>query len=164
MRTAPSRRSTAIRPSVPGRAADPLAPLSVQFTSGTTSRPKAVLWTHANGLWGAQVCAQHEDLRPDDIHQIQLPLFHTNAQAYSILATLWAGGTAVVVPRFSASRFWDIAVRNRCTWTSLVLFCIKALRDREVPPEHFFRLWGASVCSRRPRTRASGSSRSAGGG
>ncbi len=32
----------------PRRATDPLAPCSVQYTSGTTSRPKAVLWTHAN--------------------------------------------------------------------------------------------------------------------
>src|SRR4051794_29760650 len=38
----------------PGRSADPLAPCSVQYTSGTTSRPKAVLWTHANALWGAK--------------------------------------------------------------------------------------------------------------
>src|SRR3954447_16451768 len=31
----------------PRRAIDPPAPCSVQYTSGTTSRPKAVLWTHA---------------------------------------------------------------------------------------------------------------------
>jgi carnitine-CoA ligase len=31
----------------PRRAPDPLAPCSVQYTSGTTSRPKGVLWTHA---------------------------------------------------------------------------------------------------------------------
>src|SRR5580704_4128250 len=30
----------------PHRPIDPLAPCSVQYTSGTTSRPKAVLWTH----------------------------------------------------------------------------------------------------------------------
>src|SRR3954454_10686941 len=41
----------------PRRAADPFAPCSVQYTSGTTSRPKAVLWTHANALWGAKINA-----------------------------------------------------------------------------------------------------------
>ena len=46
----------------PRRATDPLAPCSVQYTSGTTSRPKAVLWTHANALWGAKVNAAHQDL------------------------------------------------------------------------------------------------------
>lgn len=47
----------------PRRAADPYASCSVQYTSGTTSRPKAVLWTHANALWGAKINAVHQDLR-----------------------------------------------------------------------------------------------------
>src|SRR5690606_40381972 len=84
---------------LPARPHDPMAPFSVQYTSGTTSRPKGVLWTHANALWGARVNAAHQDLRPDDVHMVTLPLFHTNAQAYSMLATLWAGATAVVNPR-----------------------------------------------------------------
>lgn len=131
----------------PVRAADPLAPLSVQFTSGTTSRPKAVLWNHANGLWGARMCALHEDLRDTDVHLIHLPLFHTNALNYSLLATLWAGGTAVVLPRFSGSRFWDVSVRHGCTWTSVVPFCSRALLDHAVPAEHQYRLWGNAFCS-----------------
>lgn len=132
--------------SVPGRPCDPLAPFSVQYTSGTTSRPKGVLWTHANALWGARVNAEHEDLRADDVHQVFLPLFHTNAQAYSVLATLWAGGTAVLQPRFSASRFWPVALAHGCTWSSMVPFCLRALMDRDVPADHRFRLWGNGVC------------------
>ena len=97
----------------PRRATDPLAPCSVQYTSGTTSRPKAVLWTHANALWGAKINAAHEDLQQGDMHQTYLPLFHTNALAYSMLATLWVGATCVIQPRFSASRFWDVALRAR---------------------------------------------------
>ena len=131
----------------PGRVADPLANLSVQFTSGTTSRPKAVLWNHANGLWGARMCALQEDLRATDVHLIHLPLFHTNALLYSLLASMWAGGTAVVLPRFSTSRFWDISLRNKCTWTSLVPFCSRALLDVEVPAEHHYRMWGNAFCS-----------------
>jgi crotonobetaine/carnitine-CoA ligase len=130
----------------PRRPADPYASCSVQYTSGTTSRPKAVLWTHANALWGAKVNAAHQDLRPDDTHQIYLPLFHTNALAYSMLATLWVGGTAVIQPRFSASRFWRTALEHRCTWTSLVPFCVKALMEHDVPRAHHFRLWGSAIC------------------
>jgi len=124
---------------------DPLAPCSVQFTSGTTSRPKAVLWTHANALWGARINAAHESLRPDDVHLVFLPLFHTNAQAYSVLACLWVGATAVLQPRFSASRFWPVSLAQRCTWTSLVPFCVKALMQQDVPPQHHYRLWGSAV-------------------
>ena len=131
----------------PRRPTDPYAPCSVQYTSGTTSRPKAVLWTHANALWGAKVNATHEDLRPDDIHLVHLPLFHTNALAYSMLAALWAGATAVIQPRFSASRFWRVAAEHRATWTSVVQFCVKALLEHEIPKQHTFRLWGNAFCS-----------------
>jgi crotonobetaine/carnitine-CoA ligase len=130
----------------PRRARDPAASVGVQYTYGTTARPKGVLWTHANALWGAKVNAQHEDLRPEDIHLVYLPLFHTNAQAYSVLATLWVGGTAVVQPRFSSSRFWSVAARHRCTWSSTIPFCTRALLEVERPTSHSFRLWGSGVC------------------
>ncbi|MEI8304547.1 MAG: AMP-binding protein [Burkholderiales bacterium] len=130
---------------LPARPHDPLAPFSVQYTSGTTSRPKGVLWTHANALWGARINATHEGLRADDIHMVTLPLFHTNAQAYSMLATLWAGATAVVNPRFSASRFWPVSLEEGCTWASVIGFIPRALMDQPVP-EHRYRLWGTGVC------------------
>lgn len=130
----------------PRRPADPFAPCSVQYTSGTTSRPKAVLWTHANALWGAKVNAAHQDLHANDVHQTYLPLFHTNALAYSMLSSLWVGATCVIQPRFSASRFWTVAAEHRCTWTSTIPFCMKALLDREIPKQHTFRLWGTAVC------------------
>jgi crotonobetaine/carnitine-CoA ligase len=130
----------------PHRAPDPLVPCSVQYTSGTTSRPKAVLWTHANALWGAKVNASHQDLHQGDVHQTYLPLFHTNALAYSMLASLWVGATCVVQPRFSARRFWSAALAHGCTWTSTIPFCMKALLEHEIPKQHQFRLWGSAIC------------------
>lgn len=130
---------------LPARPHDPLAPFSVQYTSGTTSRPKGVLWTHANALWGARINATHQALTRDDVHLVTLPLFHTNAQAYSMLATLWAGGTAVVQPRFSASRWWPVSLEERCTWASIVPFVTRALMDQEVPAHHY-RMWGNGIC------------------
>jgi crotonobetaine/carnitine-CoA ligase len=134
----------------PRRATDPLAPCSVQYTSGTTSRPKAVLWTHANALWGAKVNASHQDLHAGDVHQTYLPLFHTNALAYSMLASLWVGATCVIQPRFSARRFWSVALEHGCTWTSTIPFCMKALLEQEIPKQHQFRLWGTAVCDPPP--------------
>ncbi len=119
----------------PRRATDPQAACSVQYTSGTTSRPKAVLWTHANALWGAKVNAAHQDLHQGDVHQTYLPLFHTNALAYSMLASLWVGASCVIQPRFSASRFWSVALEHGCTWTSTIPFCMKALLEHEIPEE-----------------------------
>ena len=120
---------------------DPKRNLSVQFTSGTTSRPKAVLWTHANGLWAGKISAQHMRLRHDDVTLIYMPLFHTNAQGYSMLATHWSGGTIVIQPRFSSSRFWNICSQYKVTWASMIPFAFKALMSQPVP-KHQMRFWG----------------------
>jgi crotonobetaine/carnitine-CoA ligase len=125
---------------------DPMAPFAIQYTSGTTARPKAVLWTHANFLWGARVSATHEDLHGDDVHLITLPLFHTNAQVYSLAAALWAGATSVLQPKFSASRFWPVSLKWGCTWASMVPFCLKALAGQPVPPDHRYRFFGNGIC------------------
>jgi crotonobetaine/carnitine-CoA ligase len=123
-----------------------LDPATIQYTSGTTARPKGVVWTHANVLWGAQVSATHEGLTGDDVHLIHLPLFHTNALIYSVLASMWSGASFVLQPRFSASRFWDVSARNGCTWASMVGYCYKALSAYEVPKKHSYRLWGSGAC------------------
>lgn len=129
----------------PPRTPDAMANLGIQFTSGTTSRPKAVLWTHANAVWGAEINALHMRLAPDDITLCFLPLFHTNAQSYSMLATLWVGGTMVFQPKFSASRFWDISLKHKVTWASMIPFCFKALMAQETPGEHFYKFWGVGA-------------------
>lgn len=129
----------------PLRAPDPMARVGIQYTSGTTSRPKGVVWTHANALWGGKLCALHEDLRQSDVHLTYLPLFHTNAQSYSVLAALWVGATVVLQPRFSASRFWSVSQKHHCTWTSMVPFCVRALMGQEKPKSHSYRYWGNGI-------------------
>lgn len=121
---------------------DPLAFNSVQYTSGTTSRPKGVLWTHANALWGARSNAQVCTIRADDIGHVFLPLYHTNALSYSHLGTLWAGATIVLQPRFSASRYWDCVLAHKCTWGIQIPFSLKALMSHPIPEKHYFTRWG----------------------
>ena len=129
-------------PELPERPAEAMLPMSVQYTSGTTSRPKGVLWTHANGLWGARTNAVVCSVRPEDIGHAFLPLFHTNALCYSHLSTLWAGATIVLQPRFSASRYWSCVVEHRCTWGIHIPFSLKALLAQPVPRDHAFTRWG----------------------
>ncbi|GGC88058.1 AMP-binding protein [Chelatococcus reniformis] len=125
----------------PRRAPEPLLANSVQYTSGTTSRPKGVVWTHANALWSGRTTTAHAGLTEQDVHLVHLPLFHTAALGYSMLGTLWSGGTAVLMPRFSASRFWDVAVRHRCTWTFALGFHLRALGSLPAPENHCFAFW-----------------------
>ncbi len=129
--------------SLPALPRDPQRNLAIQFTSGTTSRPKATLWTHANGLWGGRSMAMNLRLRSDDVTLIYMPLFHANAQI-TLLSTLWTGGTAVIHPKFSASRFWDTCVRHGVTWVSMIPFAFKALRGRPVPDHKVRVLMGLS--------------------
>ena len=107
----------------------------MQYTSGTTSRPKAVLWTHANALWGAKVNAAHQDLHHGDVHQTYLPLFHTNALAYSMLACLWVGAACVDPAAVSASRFWNVRCQLHLDLDDSVLHEGAAgARDPQKPP------------------------------
>src|SRR5262249_52961914 len=66
-------------------------PLAVLYTSGTTSRPKGVLVTHAAYLHVGDVVAGHVRVRNDDRMLVVLPLFHGNAQYYSTMSALVSG-------------------------------------------------------------------------
>jgi crotonobetaine/carnitine-CoA ligase len=99
--------------------AGPLDVASVMYTSGTTSRPKGVLVTHANYLYAGEVVAQHLRLRPEDRWLIVLPLFHANAQYYSTMSALVTGASVAVIERFSASRWGAQAARHGATVASL---------------------------------------------
>ncbi len=123
-------------------APDPLAPMNVQYTSGTTARPKGVVWTHANALWAARVNALHHGLRADDCHLVYQPLFHANALGGATLPSLWVGGRIVLTPKWSTSRFWDISLRHRCTWLLLMGLSARALEGLEVPAGHSYRRFG----------------------
>jgi crotonobetaine/carnitine-CoA ligase len=122
-------------------ATDAASPASIMFTTGTTSKPKGVVWTNANVLWGARFSAQIYGLRPDDVSIVSLPLFHVVGLCWSFLPVLWAGGTVVLQPKFSASRFWPTALEYKATIASQILFTTMALQNLEPPEHHFFRQW-----------------------
>lgn len=119
---------------------DPGAPLCVQFTSGTTSRPKAVLFTHANALWGGRVGAAHARFAEDDVVLVYGPLFHTQALSWQTLSTFWVGGTVVLLPKFTASRFWEISLRHACTQTAVLGIMLQTLVVQDIP-DHQYRAW-----------------------
>lgn len=89
-------------------------------TSGTTSRPKGVPLSHANLLASAANVAATYALTSEDVSLCVMPLFHVHGLVASTLATLRAGGTVVVPPRFSASSFWPAVKAHRATWYSAV--------------------------------------------
>jgi crotonobetaine/carnitine-CoA ligase len=67
-------------------------------------------------------------------------LFHTAALSWQTLSTLWVGGTVVLLPKFSASRFWEVSRRHGCTRTNLLGLMMQVLGDQPVPA-HSYRSW-----------------------
>ena len=78
------------------------------YTSGTTGRPKGCLLTHGNLIANARQIAAWLGFDERDRLLTVMPLFHMNAVTVTTAAALFAGGSTVVSPRFSASRFWQI--------------------------------------------------------
>jgi long-chain acyl-CoA synthetase len=73
------------------------------YTSGTTGRPKGAELTHANLAGNARVTARLFGLQAGDAVLAALPLAHAFGQTCTLNATLLAGATAVLVPRFDAA-------------------------------------------------------------
>lgn len=107
--------------------------LMMLFTSGTTSRPKAVQLTHANAVYAGIFGAQAWKVVPEDRHFNVLPLFHVNGQFISVMPTLTAGATLVMAEQFSASKYMEQARRHRVTTASLVAANIKMILNQPIP-------------------------------
>jgi long-chain acyl-CoA synthetase len=78
------------------------------YTSGTTGKPKGCLLTHGNVIANARQISQWLSFTPRDRLLTIMPLFHMNAVSVTTMSALYAGGSTVVSPRFSASKFWNI--------------------------------------------------------
>ncbi len=77
------------------------------YTSGTTGKPKGCLLTHGNVLANARQITNWLGFGESDRLLTVMPLFHMNAVTVTTIASLYAGGSTVISPRFSASRFWQ---------------------------------------------------------
>ncbi|WP_379969506.1 AMP-binding protein [Ectobacillus sp. sgz5001026] len=118
-------------PDVPLFAEDVAAML---YTSGTTSRPKGVLITHANYLFAGEVMSKSIRLTPEDRQFIVLPLFHGNAQYYSVMSALMVGASVAITEKFSASNYFKQAKRLGCTVGSLFAAPIRMILAKEYDP------------------------------
>lgn len=85
------------------------------YTSGTTGKPKGCLLTHGNLLANARQIAQWMGFDEKDRLLTVMPLFHMNAVSVTTMTALFAGGSTVISPKFSASKFWNIIDKYQIT-------------------------------------------------
>jgi len=109
--------------------------ISLISTSGTTGRPKAVMQTHGNFVLTGEGYACWVEMQRGERLYCCLPLFHINAQAYTVMAALAARGTIVLVERFSASRFWTDMRHYRVNLFNYIGSMLAVLMKREPTPE-----------------------------
>jgi long-chain acyl-CoA synthetase len=101
------------------------------YTSGTTGKPKGCLLTHGNIIANARQIAEWMGFGPDDRLLTVMPLFHMNAVSVTTMSALYAGGSTVVSPKFSASRFWDIIEKYKITSFGSVATMLSMLLSRQ---------------------------------
>lgn len=114
-------------------------PASIIYTSGTTGFPKGAVHVQKNIVMTGEAFLLRAAVGPDDRLMAVLPLFHMNAQFYSVWGAIAAEASLVLIPHFSASRFWDDAVQYGATEFNFIgaVGKILCVRDRkEFRPEH----------------------------
>jgi crotonobetaine/carnitine-CoA ligase len=115
-------------------AQEPTYEAAVMFTSGTTSAPKGVVITQANYVFAAQAMRDAAGVVTEDRVLVVLPLFHANAQYYSILPAVSVGASVVLMSAFSASRFLEQAAGFEATHASLFAAPMRMILARAARP------------------------------
>jgi fatty-acyl-CoA synthase len=88
--------------------------LSINYTSGTTSRPKGVMITHRNAWANSVGSLAHWPMTPADRYLWTLPMFHANG--WTFVWTVTAAGAAHVCLRaVDATAVYDHVRRERVT-------------------------------------------------
>lgn len=85
----------------------------IQYTAGTTGKPKGAMLSHGN--WMAALEAEREALRlvPDDVYLGIYPMGHVGL-SWGI-SVLRAGGKFVMMERFALDRYLELAEKYRAT-------------------------------------------------
>jgi fatty-acyl-CoA synthase len=139
--SAPPAGWTAWEPWIAAAGADPPnAPLlretdlvSINYTSGTTARPKGVMLTHRNCYVNAYGLIAHLRFAHDDVELWTLPMFHCNGWG-GVYALTGMGGTHVVLRAIDAKRIFELIASEGVTVACMapaVLSAILEYPDRD---------------------------------
>src|SRR5215207_2880491 len=80
--------------------------LSINYTSGTTSRPKGVMITHRNAYINIVGTLMHVSMTPADTYLWTLPMFHANGWTFTWIVTA-VGARHVCLRRVEPKRVFE---------------------------------------------------------
>jgi fatty-acyl-CoA synthase len=89
--------------------------LTINYTSGTTARPKGVMITHRNAYINIVGTLLHLRLGLKDRYLWTLPMFHANGWTFTWTVTA-VGSTHVCLPKVEPRRVFDLVRREGVTW------------------------------------------------
>jgi len=89
--------------------------LSINYTSGTTSRQKGVMITHRNAWVNIAGTLIHVHMTVEDRYLWTLPMFHANGWTFVWIVTA-VGGTHVCLRRVEPARIFDTLAAERCNF------------------------------------------------
>ncbi len=88
--------------------------LTINYTSGTTSRPKGVMITHRNAYMNSVGTLVHEHLSCDDRYLWTLPMFHANGWTFVWTVTA-AGATHVCARKVDPRLIFELIAMEQIT-------------------------------------------------
>lgn len=87
--------------------ADERSLLSINYTSGTTGRPKGVMYHHRGAFLQAVAMVGHTGLTPSSVYLWTLPMFHCNGWTFPWAVTA-AAATHVCLPKVDPAEIWRL--------------------------------------------------------
>ena len=97
---------------------EPGWPFNIIYSSGTTGQPKGIVQSHGM-RWAYAQRSKARGYGPRSRTLISTPLY-SNTTLVSFFPTLTFGGAVVLMPKFDATRYLELAERERVTHTMLV--------------------------------------------
>jgi fatty-acyl-CoA synthase len=88
--------------------------LSINYTSGTTSRPKGVMITHRNAYMNIVGTLVHVSMSPADTYLWTLPMFHANGWTFTWIVTA-TGAKHICLRRVEPKRVFELSRQEHVT-------------------------------------------------
>lgn len=110
-------------------------PVQIIYTSGTTSRPKGVVLTHANMVFSGLYGDWEVSLRGSDRVLTSMPACHSNFQLAALMPVITAGASLIIIEKYSATRFMKQIRHYKATVIQCVAMMLRTLLLQPVDPE-----------------------------